>query len=64
MLIGGFMPVFGDDGGYQNQRTWIYHGIGIDSQWKETAETHIGRDRPACSLVNMPDGKVCMFFVS
>ena len=58
MLIGGFNPVFGDDGGYQNERTWIYDS----TKWKETAEPNVARDRPACSLVNMPDGKVVIMF--
>ena len=54
MIIGGFKPVYGDDGGYQNQRTWIYNS----THWIETAPTKIARDRPACSIVNSPDGKV------
>ena len=54
MIIGGFNPVYGDDGGYQNKRTWIYNS----SHWIETAATKIARDRPACSLVNLPNGKV------
>ena len=56
MLIGGFHHVNEDQnvGGMQNDRTWIYNS----THWKETARTHVARDRPACSLVNMPDGKV------
>ena len=54
MIIGGFNPVYGDEGGYQNKRTWIYNS----SHWIETAATKIARDRPACSLVNLSNGKV------
>ena len=54
MIIGGFNPVYGDEGGYQNKRTWIYNS----SHWIETAATKIARDRPACSLVNQANGKV------
>ena len=54
MLIGGFTHVFGDEGGHQNERTWIYNS----THWIETAPTHVARDRPACSLVHMPGGKV------
>ena len=54
MVIGGFNPVFGDEGGYQNKRTWIYN----TTHWVETAETIVARDRPACSLLHLPDGKV------
>ena len=54
MIIGGFNPVYGDDGGSQNKRTWIYNS----SHWIETAATKIARDRPACSLVNLSNGKV------
>ena len=54
MIIGGFNPVYGDDGGYQNKRTWIYNS----SHWMETAATKIARDRPACSLVYQANGKV------
>ena len=62
MVAGGFAAVFTNvngsiDGGHQNKRTWIYDG----QQWKETAKMNIARDRPACSLVNMPDGKVNSF---
>ena len=62
MLAGGFMAVFTNvdgsvDGGFQTNRTWIYNG----QEWKETAQMNIARDRPACSLVNMPDGKVTSF---
>lgn len=56
MVAGGFVGVFKNmtAGGHQTNRTWIYDG----QQWKETAEMKIGRDRPACSLVNMHDGKI------
>ena len=54
MVIGGFNPVFGDEGGHQNKRTWMYN----TTHWVETSRTSIARDRPACSLVNLPNGKV------
>ena len=62
MVAGGFTAVFENvdgitNGGYQTNRTWIYNG----QQWTETAEMKIARDRPACSLLNMPDGKVTSF---
>ncbi len=59
MVAGGFAAVFKNmtEGGHQANRTWIYDG----QQWKETAEMKIARDRPACSLVNMHDGKVTSF---
>ena len=60
MIIGGFNPVYGDDGGYQNKRTWIYNS----SHWIETAGTKIARDRPACSLVNLSNGKVLIKSIS
>ena len=60
MIIGGFNPVYGDDGGYQNKRTWIYNS----SHWIETAATKIARDRPACSLVNLSNGKVLIKSIS
>ena len=46
-------------GGHQNRRTWIYN----TTNWIETAESSIARDRPACSLVNMPNGKVITFLI-
>ena len=54
MVIGGFNPVYGDEGGFQNKRTWIYN----TTHWVETAESIVARDRPACSLLHLPDGKV------
>ena len=35
-------------------QAWMYNG----NDWKSMAKMSIGRDRPACSLINMPDGKV------
>ena len=46
-------------GGHQNRRTWMYN----TTHWIETAESSIARDRPACSLVNMPNGKVIKFSI-
>ena len=46
-------------GGIQLNRTWIYDGI----QWNEMAPMSIARDRPACSLVNMPNGKVPLYIM-
>ena len=54
MLIGGFDPVFADEGGEQNEKTWIFN----TTHWKSTAPSLVARDRPACCIVNMPDGKV------
>jgi N-acetylneuraminic acid mutarotase len=56
MLIGGFHHLSEemDVGGRQNDRTWIFNS----THWIEKARTSVARDRPACSLVNMPDGKV------
>ena len=53
MLIGGFDPVFADQGGEQNEKTWIFN----TTHWKSTAPSLVARDRPACCIVNMPDGK-------
>ena len=38
----------------QTNKTWMYDG----NVWKAKAQMKFARDRPACSLVNMPDGKV------
>ena len=75
MLIGGFEsavleenPTHKKDGinatnfiggGIQNRRTWMYN----TTNWIEIAESSIARDRPACSLVNMPSGKVSTFSI-
>ena len=77
MIIGGFTSaVFGgktdnleendnlefrklNGGGYQNRRTWMYN----TNRWIETAESSVARDRPSCSLVNMPNGKVDYFIM-
>ena len=62
MLIGGFHHVNEDRdvGGMQNERTWIFNS----THWKETAKTRVARDRPACSIVNMPNGKVMHFILN
>ena len=41
-------------GAIQTNKTWMYDG----SSWSPKAEMKIARDRPACSIINMPDGKV------
>ena len=41
-------------GAVQTNKTWIYDG----NVWRPKAEMKFARDRPGCSLVNMPDGKV------
>ena len=73
MIIGGFTSAVVEEnpnhkkdgnnaknlirGGHQNRRTWIYN----TTNWIETAESIIARDRPACSIVNMPNGNVSTF---
>ena len=73
MIIGGFTSAVVEEnpnhkkdgntsrnvirGGHQNRRTWIYNA----TNWIETAESIIARDRPACSIVNMPNGNVSTF---
>ena len=47
-------------GGGQTDRSWLFSG----EEWHEVAPAPIGRDRPACSIVNMPDGKVCIILLS
>ena len=44
-------------GGISNVKTWMYDG----STWEEIAPMSITRDRPACSLLNMPNGKVISY---
>ena len=41
-------------GGYQTNKVWIYNG----NKWEERKPMSIARDRPACSIVNMPNGEV------
>ena len=41
-------------GAVQTNKTWMYDG----TSWTGTAEMKFPRDRPGCSIVNMPDGKV------
>ena len=41
-------------GGFSNGKTWMYDG----KNWKEKKPIGVARDRPACSLISMPDGKV------
>ena len=40
--------------GVQTNRSWMYDGL----NWKEMKQMKIARDRPACSLVILPNGKV------
>ena len=41
-------------GAIQTDKAWIYNG----NTWEEKAPMSVARDRPACSLVNMPNGEV------
>ena len=41
-------------GAIQTDKAWIYNGL----TWEEKAPMSVARDRPACSLVNMPNGEV------
>ena len=41
-------------GGTTNGQTWMFEG----KDWTKKAEIPTPRDRPSCSLVNMPNGKV------
>ena len=43
-----------DAGGGSISKAWLYDG----KDWKEIAPMTVTRDRPACSLLNMPNGKV------
>ena len=47
-------------GGGQTDRSWLFSG----EEWHEVKAAPVGRDRPACSIVNMPDGKVCIILLS
>ena len=35
-------------------KTWLFNG----NTWEERTPMSIPRDRPACSIINMPDGEV------
>ena len=41
-------------GGVQTDKAWMFDGY----SWKKIAPMSIARDRPACSIINMPNGKV------
>ena len=41
-------------GGIQTAKSYMFDG----STWEELAPMNIARDRPACSIISMPDGKV------
>lgn len=41
-------------GGFALKRAWLFDGY----YWTEIADMHIVRDRPACSVLEMPDGTV------
>lgn len=41
-------------GGGSIRKAWLYDG----RSWEEIAPMTVTRDRPACSLLNMPNGKV------
>ena len=45
-------------GALQTNKTWLYNG----NSWEARAEMSIARDRPACSIVNMPNGEVISEF--
>ena len=46
-------------GAVQTDKAWIYNGL----TWDEKARMSMARDRPACSLVNMPNGDVRFKFI-
>ena len=41
-------------GALQTNKTWLFNG----NTWEEKTPMSIPRDRPACSIINMPDGEV------
>ena len=41
-------------GALQTNKTWLFNG----NTWEERTPMSIPRDRPACSIINMPDGEV------
>ena len=41
-------------GAVQTNKTWMFNG----NSWEARAEMSIARDRPACSIMNMPNGEV------
>lgn len=46
-------------GAVQTNKTWMFNG----KSWEARAEMSIARDRPACSIMNMPNGEViCHIF--
>ena len=44
-------------GALQTNKTWLFNG----NTWEEKAPMSIPRDRPACSIINMPDGEVGVY---
>ena len=41
-------------GALQTNKTWLFNG----NTWEERTPMSIPRDRPACSIINMPNGEV------
>lgn len=41
-------------GALQTEKVWLFDG----NTWNEMSPMSIARDRPACSIINMPDGKI------
>merc|ERR1719150_414093 len=41
-------------GALQTNKTWLFNG----NTWEEKTPMSIPRDRPACSIINMPDGEI------
>jgi hypothetical protein len=46
-------------GGFALKRAWLYDGY----YWSELRDMSVIRDRPACSIVSMPDGQVCNYLL-
>ena len=46
-------------GAVQTNKTWMFNG----NSWEARAEMSIARDRPACSIMNMPNGEVSCTFI-
>ena len=44
-------------GALQTNKTWLFNG----NTWEERTPMSIPRDRPACSIINMPNGEVRKF---
>ena len=56
-MTGGFVHKIDENGekiSIRNNKTWMFNG----DIWNEKAPMTIPRDRPACSVINMPNGEV------